>query len=57
MNKDHPFTEIIKLSDLDQMFDMLIYAIYSYGSLGRSIPVDEAREVFERIKELVRKGK
>jgi hypothetical protein len=52
MKKNHIFSHLLKLKDIDQMFDMIIAGVYFAGSLQRPIPVDEAREVFQAIKRL-----
>lgn len=44
---------IMKLKDVDQIFDLVCSANYFRGSLDGDIPVEESREAFRRIKTLI----
>lgn len=47
------FEMIMKLKDVDQIFDLVCSANWFRGSLDGDIPVEESREAFRRIKTLI----
>ncbi len=46
--------EVLGLNDPDSMFDMVVVAAYVAGQARANIPVDDCREIFEKIKLLVK---
>jgi len=46
-----------EIKDPDMLFDAICLKNYVSGGIGSNIPVDESREMFERIKQLLRKQK
>jgi hypothetical protein len=53
---DNKFPSSFKrMKDPDKLFDLICVANYFAGTFDRRMPVDENREVFERIKKLIKK--
>lgn len=52
-----PHDLIMKLKDPLQIFDLTCAANYFCGNFNQPIPVDQSREAFERIKQLLTKDK
>lgn len=50
---DSALNEIMALKDPDQMFDLIVMMAYMRGNLNGMVPVDESRQVFEKIKKLL----
>lgn len=42
------------LKDVNQMFDLVVWGAYCAGSFKGKIPVEESREIFRRIKKLLK---
>jgi len=55
MDKKLPLYQILKLKNPDLMFDMVITNAYFCGQFDKNMPVDESREVFEKMKKLLKK--
>jgi hypothetical protein len=47
--------EIKSIEDPDTMFDLIIFYAYYQGQQQNNFPTDESREVFEKIKKLLKK--
>ena len=43
----------MKLKDPDEIFDLVCVSNYFCGNFNQSIPVDESRKAFKRIKKLL----
>lgn len=52
--KINPHKMILKLKDPLQIFDLTCANNYFAGKFNLNIPVDNSREAFERIKELLK---
>lgn len=53
MKKKSSWDAILRLENPDQMFDLVIASVYICAQFGRPMPVDEAREVFIKIKKIL----
>jgi len=54
---DGAFDMILKLKDVDEMFDLVCVGNYMRGRLDGMSPVEESRAVFKRIKGILAKQK
>jgi hypothetical protein len=57
INKEHPLDEVLRWRSpkrVDEMFALVCFNNYIAGQFGQKIPVDKSREVFEKIKKLLK---
>ena len=59
--KEHPLDYVLRMrkpkeSELDSAFDLVCSMNYFAGQFGQNIPVDKSREVWNKLKELIRKN-
>ena len=51
---DKAFDMILRLKDVDEMFDLVCAGNFIIGRLNGMSPVDESRIVFEKIKKILK---
>lgn len=54
MKNIDPIKMLMRMKNVDQIFDFICFHNYMKGQFDQKIPTDESRKVFERIKKLLR---